>query len=478
MSVSISRADILSILKNPLFWICLLFAIRLYHVNYPPMGAHIMRQTMTLGVARNYLEWDANFFRPRTLLCDSRTGIFAQEFPIFNYLIFLGWKIFGDENWVFRIINLIATSFGLYWFYHIVKRILNDRAALFAMIMFGCSIAFSYTWKAMPDTFSVSIALGGVYYGWNCLTQPTPGWKSWTLFFLFSALGILSKIPAASTLALLVYPFFSKDVIQRNKLPVILLGTAAIGLMAAWYFLWVPWAERTYGHYLFYPQSLKEGWKQIVDAGYGTYERFEALAFQSRVIFYICVAGLLTLLVRRDRVLLILSWIFSSVVFLYFMIKAGFVFSSHEYYIIPYIPILAILGSYAIDYWLPRRDWLTLTIAIIIACIELYPQMNSFFLNTEEQKYLRLESLCDKYIEKDAKILTSWHDGSVVMLYFCHRKGWSDDERWMDEDWIAGEANVGMEYVVVERFRASKMLSLPIVYQDQDFIIYKTIAVH
>jgi RHH-type proline utilization regulon transcriptional repressor/proline dehydrogenase/delta 1-pyrroline-5-carboxylate dehydrogenase len=56
---------------------------------YPQFATHNAHTLAAVELmARNYLEWDANFFHPRTLFFDSRTGICAQEFPIFNYLIF------------------------------------------------------------------------------------------------------------------------------------------------------------------------------------------------------------------------------------------------------------------------------------------------------------------------------------------------------------------------------------------------------
>jgi hypothetical protein len=69
-------------------WIAVLLLIRLENIDLAPYDEHSWRQTMTLGVARNYAEVENNFFHPRTIVCDSRGGIFAQEFPLFNYSIF------------------------------------------------------------------------------------------------------------------------------------------------------------------------------------------------------------------------------------------------------------------------------------------------------------------------------------------------------------------------------------------------------
>ena len=66
-------------------WIVLLFLLRLENIDLAPYDEHSWRQTMTLGVARSYADVDNNFLHPRTIVCDSRGGMFAQEFPIFNY---------------------------------------------------------------------------------------------------------------------------------------------------------------------------------------------------------------------------------------------------------------------------------------------------------------------------------------------------------------------------------------------------------
>jgi hypothetical protein len=226
---------------------------------------------------------------------------------------------------------------------------------------------------------------------------------------------------------------------------------------------------------LFYSKPFAVGLKEIVSAGYETLDRFEIIAFQNKLTFYLCILGLFSLIVKRMQSRLFITWLAASVVFFFFMIKAGFVFSSHEYYVIPYIPIMSIFGGLAIDNWLPKKKWFLPITLCFLAAIGIYFQWHRFFVPEEDKKYLTLETICDKIIPKEARILTSDHDGSPKMMYFCHRRGWSDDERWKDEKWLAGEATVGMDFVVVERFRHDKKLSIPLIFENEDFLIYQTI---
>lgn len=461
------------LLTDARFWIPLLLAVRLINLDYPPYGGHTWRQTMTLGVARNYLEWDANFFKPRTLLCDSRTGIFAQEFPIYNYLVFLGWKLFGQENWVFRLLLLFVNSLGLFWFYQIVKRIFNHRAAILSMILFGTSLMLTYSMKAMPDTFAISLTLGGVLYGWKFLQEKKSGLTNGILFLLLGSLGMLSKIPASAIMTLLLIPFMAKEVILNRKVTFVLLSLISLVIVICWYFFWIPWAEHTYGHQLFFPRTIIDGVNELLAAGDATGAKFESSAFRSRIVFYICAIGLLTLMVKGQR-LLLSSLLAFSLVFFYFMVKAGDVFSAHDYYVLPYIPALAICGGFAVDLWLPQKKWILPIVLFVFTVMGIWSQINSFKMGEKDKLNLRLESICSVHIPPDARILTTEEDGNPTMLYFCHSKGWSESESWKNEGWIAIEAEMGMEYVVVQKFQHNARLSLPLVYEDSDFVIYKT----
>lgn len=44
------------------------------------------------------------------------TGIIGSEFPIFNFLSYLWFKIFGFSHWAGRLINLVTSSIGIYYF--------------------------------------------------------------------------------------------------------------------------------------------------------------------------------------------------------------------------------------------------------------------------------------------------------------------------------------------------------------------------
>ena len=158
------------LLKDIRFWIILFFAVRLIGITNPPLEiSHNWRQTCVTMVARNFLEVDNNIFYPRMDIAGEKTGITGMEFPILNYIIYLTSLIFGYEHWYGRLINLIVSSIGIWFFYKIIRKYFTSELAFYSALILICSIWFMFSRKIMPSTFAMSLALIGAYHGTNYL---------------------------------------------------------------------------------------------------------------------------------------------------------------------------------------------------------------------------------------------------------------------------------------------------------------------
>ncbi|MDZ4751162.1 MAG: hypothetical protein SGI87_06065, partial [Flavobacteriales bacterium] len=142
------------------FYIALFFVVRLFGITNPPLdGNHGWRQSQSCMVARNLVEVENNPLYPRAdQFGGDKTGIFGSEFPLLQEGIVLLSSVFGYDHWYGRLINLIVTSFGIYFFYLLLLTILPERAAFYSGIMLLTSLWFMFGRKIMPDTFSVSLA--------------------------------------------------------------------------------------------------------------------------------------------------------------------------------------------------------------------------------------------------------------------------------------------------------------------------------
>lgn len=463
-------ATLLTWLKDARFWILILFLIRLENIDLPPLDVHAYRQTHTLGVARNFLEQDANIFRPRTIVCDSREGYHPSEFPVYNYCVYLLWAMFGEQHWCFRLLSLLTASFGLWAFYRICTRWLSKEGALVAMVLFGSSIAFIYGRKGMPDVFAVSLVLIGANWGWNFL-ESGKNWQA-VLFAWFVSLGILSKIPAAGALSLLAVPFFDKQISIKRKVVLTAAGLIALVPVYCWYFVWLIEVEKETAHGFFFRLPFNESMRRIfIDRLSDTWHRFNPIAFQSPFTFWFCLAGLLLAILDRKWKLLTGFGLF-SLIFLYFMRQVGDVFSGHEYYVIPYIPAMAMMGGYCMQTIFPNQ-WVLLLVMTGLAAYSISNQKHDFFIEYKNQKFLNLKTIADQYIPPKTRVLTNGMDGSAVSLYMAHRQGWQTPDRMRDSAWLSGESTVGLHYAIIERSVWKDTVLYPMIYEDNEFRIYK-----
>ena len=139
------------ILKDIRFWIVIFFLLRLIGITNPPLEVgHNWRQTTVTMVARNFVEVDNNILYPRIDIAGEKTGITGMEFPLLNYLIYGLSKLFGYQHWYGRLINLLISSFGLWFFFKLVRKYFTEEVAFNATIILAVSIWFTPCPKLVP----------------------------------------------------------------------------------------------------------------------------------------------------------------------------------------------------------------------------------------------------------------------------------------------------------------------------------------
>ena len=112
------------------FWILLFFILRLYGITNPPLEvAHNWRQTTVTMAARNFYETDNNILLPRIDIAGEKSGITGMEFPFLNYLIYLVSLVFGYAHWYGRLINLVISSIGIFYFYKLIVKYFGVKVA-------------------------------------------------------------------------------------------------------------------------------------------------------------------------------------------------------------------------------------------------------------------------------------------------------------------------------------------------------------
>lgn len=453
------------------FWIILLFVLRLIGIMNAPLEiGHNWRQSLTNMIARNFLEFDSNIFYPAIDMAGNQTGIIGTEFPLFNYLIYLCSEAFGYTHWYGRLINLLVSSFGIYYFYQLLKHIYNERVAFNSTLIFAVSIWFAFSRKIMPDTFSVALVIIGLYYAYTYLKDA--GKRSLVLFFVFCTLGMLCKIPALSIFSVLGVVLLFKQVTLQRKIVLLTTATFSFLVVCIWYFYWVPYLLDTYQYQLYFPKGLVEGFREILPLIPELLEKFYFSALHSYVAL-ICVFVGGFFLLKRKKKFTILGLGIITAVFILFIVKTGAVFPTHNYYVVPYVPIMAFLAGYGITQ-LPSKYQYFLLVLIVVEGVS--NQQHDFRVRDSELYKLELESITQKLIpQKDLIIINGGR--SPQDIYFSHRKGWSiynDDLN--KQQLINSFIDLGAKYLIInidrlgtEPFKTSHEL----IHKDKNYLIYK-----
>jgi hypothetical protein len=407
-----------------------------------------------------------DLLHPRIDMAGEKTGIIGSEFPFFNFMIYLFSIVFGYAHWYGRLINLVVSSLGIWGFYSLILKGLNKTVAFNATLILLSSIWFAYARKIMPDTFSVSLVIIGLYFAARYLVSG--GLFSLFLFLSCSTLGGLCKIPSLCMASLLILPVFLKHLSLKRIL--LIYSTALLGflIISFWYFYWVPHLVSTHGYQLYFPRAFIEGLNEIYQLRIKTLERFYFSSLHSYIAFTCFLAGLVLVFIRKDLYLKIAVSVV-TLSFLIFVIKAGSVFSNHNYYIIPYAPVMALVAGYFIAQIKIRYQWILL---VLIAIEGIANQHHDFIIRESERYKLKLEEIADHHIPEDQLIVINGGN-SPQAIYFTNRKGWSIDNETMIKKTRIEEFRLkGAAYLIVDKTSFREDLDYPKIHTGEYFDIY------
>jgi hypothetical protein len=463
------KANIKKILLDIRFWLAFFFLIRFIGITNAPLEiGHNWRQSLTNMIARNFLETGGDLFHPIIDMAGNGTGIIGSEFPIFNYLIYLVSLVFGYEHWYGRLINLIVSSLGIFYFYKLAKNIFNERLAFSAAIVLATSIWFSFSRKIMPDTFSVSLVLIALYCAYKFISKGQV--VMLLLFFLLSCLGLLSKIPALSILSVIGVLLFVKEISNTRKLALLVTAFVSFLVASGWYFYWVPQLIENYKYQLYFPKGILEGLREIAPLIPDLLKRFYFSSLHSYVGFVAFLAGLYFVL-KSQRKILQLALLIVTAVFAVFVIKTGEVFPLHNYYIIPFTTVMALVAGYFIAR-IPSLFQYALLLVIGIEGIA--NQQHDFFIKESLRYKLELESIIDPIIEKEELIVING-GSSPQDIYFSNRKGWT-----LSSDSIASKglldslSREGAKYLILDRHKSTIEFSrYPEIFKNDNYIVQR-----
>lgn len=129
------------------------------------------------------------------------------------------------------------------------------------------------------------------------------------------------------------------------------------------------------------------------------------------------------------------------------MLKGGFTFYHHSYYIIPFVPLMALLSAYGIS-TLPSIRWKTIVL-VAIGLEGFFNHLDDFRIKPVNAALLQIEPLMNEISQP--KDLVAINSGAFpTPMYFAHRKGWVAFNNQLSQvSYIDSLTHLGLKHIII-----------------------------
>jgi hypothetical protein len=134
---------------------------------FRPSSVHQWRQCDCLSITDNYYQENRSFCNPSVnWIGSSGTGETVSEFPVIYFFVAKLWKIFGEHEFIFRLVNLFIFYSGLYALFRMTIQIFDDLlvSVFLSFLIFTSPIVVYYANNFLADVPALSMSLIGWYF--------------------------------------------------------------------------------------------------------------------------------------------------------------------------------------------------------------------------------------------------------------------------------------------------------------------------
>src|SRR3989338_7849962 len=169
---------------------------RLYHIDYPVIGYHNMKEAHTLGEAYSMYN-DGELFANKemySITFDNPNGDHMDNLPILSCINAGLWSVFGINLWIARLV-IILFSIGVIIMSYFAARKLFKRESIALLASFFAAIApvlVFFGRNVQYDMPALFFMLAGLYFFLRWKEDPSH--KNFALMALFIALTALVKL--------------------------------------------------------------------------------------------------------------------------------------------------------------------------------------------------------------------------------------------------------------------------------------------
>ncbi|MEM6268415.1 MAG: glycosyltransferase family 39 protein [Bacteroidota bacterium] len=421
-------------------------------------GVHMWRQTETASNVYNFYRLDDPITDPRVFHLDFQpNGRKRMEFPVMQYAMAVGYRIFGEEVWVLRGISWGLAILGIWGVFFLILALFRDRwtALLGAWCYAFSPVLFYYAINPLPDNLSLTAGVWGLAFFLRWYRTRGYGWL-WlsAVALMFST---LAKLPFI-VFYMLPLAFIVQDALRTRfgnvlnnfkwGLPYLLLAAPAL----AWY-LWVipTWNNGVTSGIL---SATGEDWVEI-----------------GKILFYTVVSTLPELLInyaalpfflvgmmwmwnpgfRRHRLFVpLVAW--AGLIFAYYLFEVNMIATAHDYYLFPFLPGIFLIVAAGLAKLMESQEvWVRRMVLLIMLVLPATCGIRTYYRWQSPDKikalYAHREAL-RVAVPEDARLIVGHDLSPHIYLYTLRHFGWNFNKDVLQPDHVQRALKGGAEYYI------------------------------
>jgi 4-amino-4-deoxy-L-arabinose transferase-like glycosyltransferase len=381
-----------------------------------------------------------------------------MEFPVMQWLYAVCYKTFGDNIAITRILSFILGLLSTWGMFYLIDRLFNDKAlaTIGAWAFTFSPLFYYYSLNPLPDNFALCCGIWSIGVFFHYLKTS----KNSSITFSGSMLSLaaLAKLPfiiyGAVAFTGIIMAWRKGNIKDGFKIAVVY---ALILLpVVAWYITAIPtWGEN----------GVLKG---MLDHKLDAYPPMEILLHNltstlpelllnyGSVPFFI--AGFYFLFrnkgTEETHFPLLLVW--ALAVAAYFLFEMNMIGKVHDYYLMPFLPLLFIIVAYGAYQLLKRKaPWLKIVSIIILLLLPLpaFLRIDGRW-NTESPGfnpvYYSHKNELRAIVPENEYVVAGNDESHFILLYYLNRKGWAFDNDRIDGGTLANYISKGAKYLFID----------------------------
>ena len=418
---------------------------RVFH--YEIGGIHAWRQSQTAENILNFNRYDSNILNPRTnnLTRDLKPTIYRYEFPVMQWTVGMIMRVTGDRISTTRVLMFLLGLIAVLGMYYWLKQFYDNCVIAFlgAWAFSFSPVFFYYTMNPLPDNLALCSTIWFLAFFFR-FVKTNSLWMA-TGSVLCISLAMASKLPyivfLAAPCAWWLYSVISKRFRQIGSE----LKFAAIYLLiiapALWWYAWVipTWSNGVLAGIT----ANKLPW----DVTVYTLKYHINTMFPKMLLGYVAVIFLLQsfyFALQRNVMKDVRFWWLLAITFgvsLYFIFEFNMIGVVHDYYMMPFLPILYFMVAYGIKQciqfkkWTMRMTLILLALMPIVTGITTWNSWSPRYIPEHSDVYLNYKELRDA-APPGSKCIILNDVSTYIFSYLVDKYAFVFNNDYLPADWV------------------------------------------